>query len=473
MEVLNLHSRAKNFSRNSDPKKNRSAVKAAAYRSGDRLFYSAVNKTIDYTLRARGIEWAQIILPENTPEYFADRATLWNMVEMAEKRKDSLLAREFELQIPREFTSGERINLVQEFVQANYVDQGMIVDFAIHDKERDNPNPHVHIMMTTRRVNELGFEKKKELAWDDYNGKKGLAKKWRKDFARRCNELYKQKNIDRVVEYRKFSELGIDRERTIHEGKEVTALEKKGVKTDVRAKNDAIRDRNAQRELDRQAESVIKEHSPNLDKVTQIIFDANENKQKEGLGKKILEATEKVMAGTAKVIEHTQEQVIEPVIELSIDPLADDVAKQFGANPLEPKLGDLSLPEIMERLGQLRGENKDLASLERLIASYDGKLSDLQHLKDNLTITTVGNSRWIDGQIKAVEQSREQAARSLKQEYNLDPSQIKDQMAVNQAILDKLDEMRAEMSQEREQQPEPTMRQEPEMSKDFDFDIDF
>ena len=127
--------------------KGRSAVAAAAYRSGTKLTNEWDGLTHDYTHKT-GVVHSEIMLPTHAPPEFADRSTLWNSVEQIEKARDSQLAREVEAALPRELTREQQLALVRAYVKDNFVDKGMCADFAIHDK--GTGNPHVHIMLTVR-----------------------------------------------------------------------------------------------------------------------------------------------------------------------------------------------------------------------------------------------------------------------------------------------------------------------------------
>ncbi|WP_198583467.1 MobA/MobL family protein, partial [Escherichia coli] len=131
-----------------------SAVASAAYRSGSVIPDDRTGLTHDYT-RKRGVDDAVILTPENAPSWCADRSVLWNAVEKAEQRRDSQLAREIELAIPREISRDAARETVLAFVRENFVSQGMIADVAFHHMDRTNP--HAHIMLTTRAVGETGF----------------------------------------------------------------------------------------------------------------------------------------------------------------------------------------------------------------------------------------------------------------------------------------------------------------------------
>ena len=107
----------------------------------------------DYT-RKQGLVWQQVILPDMAPAEWADRETLWNAVEEAEKTKDSRLAREFVAALPVELNRDGWIDLLTDFIQTNFVSEGMCADVCIHDT--DGHNPHAHIMLTVRPLTKDG-----------------------------------------------------------------------------------------------------------------------------------------------------------------------------------------------------------------------------------------------------------------------------------------------------------------------------
>ena len=107
----------------------------------------------DYT-RKHGLIYQEVMLPPMAPPEWKNREQLWNAVEAAEKTKDSRLAREFVVALPIELDKDSNISLLQNFIQKNFVDMGMCADFAIHDT--DGHNPHAHILLTVRPLNENG-----------------------------------------------------------------------------------------------------------------------------------------------------------------------------------------------------------------------------------------------------------------------------------------------------------------------------
>ena len=131
----------------------RSAVAASAYMSCSRIYNDYDGIQHDYT-RKQGRIYEQVLLPPQAPPEWKDRSVLWNAVEEAEKTKDSRLAREFVVALPAELSEEENISLLTKYVQENFVNDGMCADFCIHDT--DGHNPHAHIMLTVRPLDENG-----------------------------------------------------------------------------------------------------------------------------------------------------------------------------------------------------------------------------------------------------------------------------------------------------------------------------
>lgn len=131
----------------------RSAVAASAYLSCSKILNDYDGVQHDFT-RKQGLVWEQIFLPDNAPPEWADRAVLWNAVEEAEKSKDSRLARELVVALPVELDKDDWVILLTEFIKDNFVADGMCADVAIHDT--DGHNPHAHIMLTVRPLDNQG-----------------------------------------------------------------------------------------------------------------------------------------------------------------------------------------------------------------------------------------------------------------------------------------------------------------------------
>ena len=131
----------------------RSACAASAYLSCSQILNDYDGIQHDYT-RKSGLVWQAVFLPEYAPQEWSDRAVLWNAVEANEKTKDSRLAREFVVALPIELGKDQWTELLTEYIQTSFVAEGMCADVAIHDT--DGHNPHAHIMLTVRPLDEHG-----------------------------------------------------------------------------------------------------------------------------------------------------------------------------------------------------------------------------------------------------------------------------------------------------------------------------
>ena len=223
-----------------------SSVNAAAYRSGESLTNEQEGIEHDYTHK-RGVVHTEILLPANAPQEYHDRATLWNAVEKSEKRKDAQTARDIDMALPVEFNRQEQIGLVREYVKENFARKGMCADFAIHDKE--DGNPHAHVLLTTREVTEKGFGKKNR----DWNGTAQL-KSWRESWAVACNEHLRVHG--ERIDHRTLKAQGIDREPTIHIGVAAKHMERRGNEHDRAKQNREIVARNESKQHRHTAEHM-------------------------------------------------------------------------------------------------------------------------------------------------------------------------------------------------------------------------
>ncbi|MFG6343461.1 MAG: MobA/MobL family protein [Lachnospiraceae bacterium] len=245
--------------------KGQSAIEKASYISRSIL----VSEFDGQTYRPKYHEdlvHSEITLPPNAPKEYADRAALWNAVELSEKGQKSQLARMLKASLPNEWSYELVEEVVRDYVQRNFVDKGMCADWAIHDSENDKGqrNLHIHVLLTMRPLTENGewgakqkmiydldengekipvidkktgqqkVDKRNRKQWKchtadstDWNSKEN-AKMWRKDLADTINATNEQLGIALHWEHRSFKEQGIDREPTIHIGAVANALERKG-----------------------------------------------------------------------------------------------------------------------------------------------------------------------------------------------------------------------------------------------------
>ena len=232
--------------------KGKSAVAAAAYRSGEKLTNEWDGLTHDYTKKG-GVVHSEILLPAHAPPAFSDRSTLWNSVELSEKSNNAQLAREVEIALPVELSREEQTRLVRDYCSSQFVSKGMIADFNLHDT--GGGNPHAHILLTMRPLDEKGAwlpKSKKEYVLDengekirlpsgryktrkvdlvDWNNREN-AEVWRRAWADLANEFLAQNDRPERIDHRSYERQGIEQIPTVHVGVSATQMEKKGIVTE-------------------------------------------------------------------------------------------------------------------------------------------------------------------------------------------------------------------------------------------------
>lgn len=176
----------------------RSATAAIAYRVAERIEDRRTGLTFDYAARG-GVDHTEILAPDHAPDWVRDRSELWNRVEESETRKNSQVAREVRVALPAELTHAQRVELVREFVRAQFVDRGMVADIALHAPGRagDERNHHAHILLTTREIGPEGFTTKNR----DWN-KVEVLEGWREAWARDSNAALERAGIEDRVDHR-------------------------------------------------------------------------------------------------------------------------------------------------------------------------------------------------------------------------------------------------------------------------------
>ena len=190
------------------------AVAAAAYRSGTRMTCQRTGQVFNYT-RKKEVTYRAILAPANSPAWVFDRAMLANAVEAIETRANSQLWREVELALPIQLTPAQHIQLLNEYVQEQFVGIGMVVHICLHDKKTDRGgNPHAHILLTLRDITPDGFGAKRR-DWND----KALVVKWREAWATACNDALAKAGSTERIDHRSNMERGIAAPATKHLGR--------------------------------------------------------------------------------------------------------------------------------------------------------------------------------------------------------------------------------------------------------------
>lgn len=259
------HMSIKNISR----AKGKTAIAAAAYRSGTILTDSETGITHNYVKKSE-VAYTEIILPEHAPAEYANRETLWNEVQKIETQDRARLAREWEVAIPNELDLDQAKTLIRNFGES-LVKEGICIDLAIHWK---NGNHHAHIMGTTRPIGKdgkwapkerkgykLDAEGNKIPVIDTKTGKQKIGargrkmwqretvqandwnrrekvEEWRKRWADCCNKyLARELQID----HRSYERQGVTQLPTVHEGYAARLMEQRGTVSDLCQRNRDIR----------------------------------------------------------------------------------------------------------------------------------------------------------------------------------------------------------------------------------------
>lgn len=338
--------------------KGKSAVAASAYRSGEKIKNEYDGIVHDFT-RKGGIAHTEILLPQNAPQEFSDRGTLWNSVEKIEKSKNSQLAREIEVALPKELDREKQINLVREYVKENFVKVGMCADIALHDK--NDGNPHCHILLTMRPLNEdttWGAKSKKEYILDE-NGEKvklkngnyktrkinttdwneqDKAEEWRKAWADITNKYLEENSIQDKVDHRSYQRQGIEQIPTIHLGVSATQMEKKGIATDKGNINREIKHQNA----------ILREISRRIKLLLNWIRGI-------GIGKE--EKREHENTKSTLPLKENLQSIFENLIRKNADNNNADLEKYIESYQLLKEKNITSLFELKESITDLRDKN--------------------------------------------------------------------------------------------------------------------
>ncbi len=216
----------------------RSAVAAIAYRTASLLTNERDGLTHDFTAK-KGVVHSEIVLPADVEADWAlDRSALWNAAERAERRRDSRVAREFEIALPHELSADARLSLARAFAQDLADRYGAAVDFAIHvpQGKSDIRNVHAHAMMTTREVTQDGLGEKtmieRENRWLLANGlptSHMQMRDIRKAFADHANRHLLEAGLDIRVDHRSHLDRGLELSPTEHMGVHASQMARRGL----------------------------------------------------------------------------------------------------------------------------------------------------------------------------------------------------------------------------------------------------
>lgn len=310
----------------------RSAVACAAYRSGQNLLDEQQNKQHDYT-KKQGVEFTKIYAPDNTNSALLDRQTLWNAVEKTERRKDSNLAREFEVALPCELNSEQRLRLLDELCHEIVQRHAVVVDAAIHaphmtknsaGNHGDNRNYHAHVLFTGRQIDpQTGeFAKKRNRDFNLENSKKTVTQ-WREIFADMTNKHLELAGKTARVSHFSYADLGNDLTPTIHEGPTVTQLRRQGVSTRISQKNDETKKYNArirqQQKVEIEDDLIDLRASVGLFLPQEQLKAAKLAEERRTAAKKLAEETQRKQCVLQQELKHAWQQTHEALLQLRDD----------------------------------------------------------------------------------------------------------------------------------------------------------
>lgn len=217
-----------------------SVAKTAAYILRENVYDSYLGKTHYYAYR-KDLLYSEILVPDYAPREFLDLNTLLEEIDQAESRYDARTGRVARLTLPndKEFSNAERFELARYFVKEAFIGWGMCAVMAVHAGENEDPaknNPHAHVLLTDRPVDANGFCARKNREW---NQKEQLYK-WRALWAEVQNRAFQEKGMEVRVSHESLEVQGIDRQPTLPLGRAATALERKGIQTEIGNRNREI-----------------------------------------------------------------------------------------------------------------------------------------------------------------------------------------------------------------------------------------
>ena len=234
-DVAIYHFSAKTVSR----AEGRSSTAAAAYRSGELIADARTGEIHDYTRKA-GVVAGEVVIPGGST---MPRSALWNAVEAAHKRKDSVVAREFELAIPNELSAEQQHALLFEYGKELANEYGVAVDWNIHEpsSEGDERNTHAHVLMSACYVSNDGVCGKKAVELDPIHCARAKIENsvevQRKRWQEVCNVALELAGQSARIDHRTLEAQGItDRLPDVHLGPVATAIQRQGDQSEIAAR---------------------------------------------------------------------------------------------------------------------------------------------------------------------------------------------------------------------------------------------
>lgn len=299
--------------------KGSSSCATLSYISGRKIYEERTAQAYSYGRIERVLDVGTVI-PENAPEEFRDPSVLFNSIESFEKTENARTAKKIEVALPREIDIDEQKEIVENFIKENLTKEGYACTYAIHN-DKDNNNPHAHILVANRQINkngEWGSKRKMGYALDedgnriprlDKNGQQKTDKNGRKQWVRvnveqnildkkeflmqlremwamECNKYLDKENH---IDHRSYEEQGIDKIPTIHEGYASREIEIRGgvseraeINRIIMANNGLIKELTDK--LKAMAERVKEKGSETHDKIRELLQRSRDARAEQGTG---------------------------------------------------------------------------------------------------------------------------------------------------------------------------------------------
>lgn len=435
----------------------RSAVGAAAYRSGNELYNSYDGITHDYT-RKSGIEYSEIILPNNAPKEYLNREKLWNSVEKIEKNKNAQLAREVEIALPIELSRKQQIELLQEYVKENFVKYGMCVDFSIHSGHKHNKskgfnlsdqdinieNPHAHILLTMRPLGkngEWGAKSKKVYMLDEnenriYDKKKRQYKcykenttdwnktetleQWRENWEKECNKKLEKYGFEERIDHRSYKDQGINKQPTIHLGA-AAPMEKRGEPTDRGRINEEIKKIN--NEIEKLEKEITKlEKEENNKKYIKAAADEIKPPEPEKGSKNPLEKEESKTPNADVDFIKNKTNKLYNFENMYLQNEKELHNNKEHKSKIETENKSIE-SEIQRKIRELDNVAEKMLDSNNNIISLHEQIEDLTEKKQGLKLFKGKEKKQLEGQIKDFESRIELEKKNLYLEFGVTPDQ--------------------------------------------------
>ena len=160
--------------------RNESVAGRVAYIFGERLY--DVRRNAYVNKQREDVIWRKVFLPPDAPAEYQELQAICDAMEQAETRRDARTARQYIASLPREVPQVSQVRIVESFIAENFTKNGICALAAIHhgrdELDAKKHNPHVHILISTRKAESTGFCRKKERVLDTQTHLVRLRTQW-------------------------------------------------------------------------------------------------------------------------------------------------------------------------------------------------------------------------------------------------------------------------------------------------------